>query len=80
MPARTNTRRNRGHESAHALRERRSAQQVAEWEAAFRAATSTGGASATTGDDSANAGAIVSRAHRAEKKSGERGVSHNPGD
>jgi hypothetical protein len=43
MPTRTNTSQTDSDESPQAMRERQSAQQVAEWEAAFRAAKRSGG-------------------------------------
>ena len=69
MPDRTNQR-DEGAESPTARRERESARSVAEWEAAFHEANAEGGDGRQQGDDQANAGAIVSRAHRAEKQSG----------
>ena len=74
MPDRTFTARNGDEESADAIRERRSAEEVAEWEAAFHAPRAAPGDVSTADRDSANAGAMVSRAHRAEKNSGH---SHN---
>ncbi len=74
MPDRMSRRGNRD-ESADALRERQSAREVAEWEAAFRAPRPDPAPPPTMADDRANAGAVVSRAHRAEKTSGGRDLT-----
>ena len=54
-------------ESAEERRGRQSAREVAEWEAALAAGKAPDGAARPAGRDHANAGAVVSRAHRAEK-------------
>jgi hypothetical protein len=70
MPDRMSAPQSGDEESAQAARERRSAREVAEWEAALRASKAAAVTPSTAGADSANAGALVSRAHRAEKTSG----------
>jgi hypothetical protein len=55
-------------ESAEERRSRQSAREVAEWEAALAAGKAPDGAARPADRDRANAGAVVSRAHRAEKK------------
>jgi hypothetical protein len=57
-------------ESADERRNRESAREVAEWETAFAAAKEQGALAGPPDADRANAGAMVSRAHRAEKSSG----------
>ena len=57
--------------SSEEHRTRQSAREVAEWETAFAAARKQGGSDETADADRANAGAMVSRAHRAEKNSGQ---------
>ena len=69
MPDRFSKERGSGDESAEARRERQSAREVAEWEAAFRASRTEPGTEPEPDADRANAGAMVSRAHRAEKES-----------
>ncbi len=54
-------------ESADERRSRQSAREVAEWEAALAAGKAHDGAARPADRDRANAGAAVSRAHRAEK-------------
>jgi hypothetical protein len=54
-------------ESAEERRLRQSAREVAEWEEAFAAGKARGGPARAADRDRANAGAVVSRAHRAEK-------------
>ena len=54
-------------ESADERRSRQSAREVAEWEAALAAGKAHDGAARPADTDRANAGAVVSRAHRAEK-------------
>ena len=54
-------------ESAEERRSRQSAREVAEWEAAFAAGKAHDGPPRPADRDRANAGAVVSRAHRAEK-------------
>ena len=49
-------------------RSRRSAREVAEWEADLAAGKPDGNSAPPDDADRANAGAMVSRAHRAEKK------------
>jgi hypothetical protein len=61
------TTRDTADESVEDRRSRKSAREVVEWETAFAAAKEQGKAQRATGSDHANAGAIVSRAHRAEK-------------
>ena len=60
-----------GDESADERRIRRSAREVAEWETALAAARKQDPSDGTADADRANAGAVVSRAHRAEKSSGQ---------
>ena len=55
------------HESAEERRRRQSAREVVEWEAAFAAGKAQGRPARRATADRANAGAMVSRAHRAEK-------------
>jgi len=62
-----------GGESADARRERQSARSVAEWEAAFHATRTEPDTGRAPDVDRANAGAMVSRSHRAEKASGATG-------
>ena len=66
-------------ESAESNRERQSAREVAMWEAAFAAATDRGSAPPADDADQANAGAMVSRAHRAEKASARTSHPAGPG-
>jgi hypothetical protein len=70
MPDRSSRDEDLGDESAEARRERQSAREVAEWEAAFRAPRTEPRTEPVADADRANAGAVVSRAHRAEKASG----------
>jgi hypothetical protein len=58
-------------ESAEERRTRQSAREVAEWETALAAARKRDHSHGTADPDRANAGAVVSRAHRAEKSSGQ---------
>ena len=60
-----------GDESAEERRTRQSAREVAEWETAFAAARKQDHSDAPADADRANPGAMVSRAHRAEKNSGQ---------
>jgi hypothetical protein len=53
--------------AAEERRSRKSAREVVEWETAFAAAKKQGDATPRAAVDRANAGAMVSRAHRAEK-------------
>ena len=65
-------------ESAEERRGRESAREVTEWETAFAAAKNAknhGEATQPPDADLANAGAMVSRAHRAEKNSARRSKS-----
>jgi hypothetical protein len=57
-------------ESAEERRARQAAENVATWEAAFAATRAQTGAASERDPDRANAGALVSRAHREEKTSG----------
>ena len=66
------TTRDEADESPEGRRTRQSARDVADWEAAFAAGKQQSGVARPGDADSANAGAIVSRAHRAEKGSGRR--------
>jgi len=70
MPDRSSVKRDPRDESPEERRERQSARQVAEWEAAFHAPRAEPGADPGPDPDRANAGAMVSRAHRAEQMSG----------
>ncbi len=54
-------------ESAEERRSRQSAREVAEWEHALSAGRADGNSAAPADRDRAKAGAVVSRAHRAEK-------------
>jgi hypothetical protein len=54
-------------ESEHERRSRRSAREVAEWEAALATGKAHDDQARPADSDRANAGAIVARAHRAEK-------------
>jgi hypothetical protein len=54
-------------ESSEERRTRQSAREVAEWEADLAAGKVDGGPAQAADADRANAGAMVSRAHRAEK-------------
>jgi hypothetical protein len=54
-------------ESAQERWSRQSAREVAEWEAALAAGKADGSPESPADADRANAGAMVSRAHRAEK-------------
>lgn len=54
-------------ESTEERRTRQSAREVAEWEAALAAGKAGGSIARAADADRANAGAMVSRAHRAEK-------------
>jgi len=54
-------------ESAEERWSRQSAREVAEWEAALAAGKADGSPAGPADADRANAGAMVSRAHRAEK-------------
>ena len=56
-------------ESAEERRSRQSTREVAEWEADLAAGKADGAPAQAADADSANAGAMVSRAHRAEKTS-----------
>jgi hypothetical protein len=56
-------------ESAEERRSRQAAREVAEWEAALAASRADGSPGGPVDADRANAGAMVSRAHRAEKTS-----------
>ena len=69
-------------ESAEEHRSRQSAREVTEWETAFAAAKEQGvpPAPAPADPDRANAGAAVSRAHRAEKSSGRSRNAPRPDD
>jgi hypothetical protein len=58
---------NAAHESPEDRRSRQSAREVAEWEAALAAGKADGSPVGPPDADRANAGAMVSRAHRAEK-------------
>jgi hypothetical protein len=58
-------------ESAEGRRNREWAREVAEWETAFAAAKVQRALAGPVDGDRANAGAMVSRAHRAEKSSGD---------
>ncbi len=64
------TKRDDADEAAEARRSRQSAREVTEWETAFAAAKRQGAFAETANADRANAGALVSRSHRAEKSSG----------
>jgi hypothetical protein len=57
--------------SSEEHRTRQSAREVAEWETAFAAARKQGRSDGTADANRANGGAIVPRAHRAEKSSGQ---------
>jgi hypothetical protein len=70
MAERETTKRDEADESAEEHRSRQSAREVTEWEAAFAAAREHGAPAGPADPDRANAGAMVSRAHRAEKSSG----------
>lgn len=54
-------------ESAEERRSRQSAREVADWDAALAAGKADGRVARAADADRANAGAIVSRAHRADK-------------
>jgi hypothetical protein len=56
-------------ESMEERRSRQAAREVAEWDAALAAGQADGGQARAADEDRANAGAMVSRAHRAEKTS-----------
>jgi len=58
-------------ESAQEHRSRQSAREVADWETALETARKQDHSAGTADPDRANAGAIVSRALRAEKSSGQ---------
>ena len=60
-----------GDESAEERRALQAGREVAEWETAFAAAREQGRSDGTADANRANAGAIVPRAHRAEKSSGQ---------
>jgi hypothetical protein len=66
--------------SADELRARQSAENVATWEAAFTAARAETSAPSDGESDYANPGALVSRAHRAEKASGSSPGAVGPDD
>jgi hypothetical protein len=66
--------------SAEERRARQSAEDVAKWEAAFAAARAKTAAPSEGEPDRANAGALVSRAHREEKTSGSPPHAAGPDD
>jgi hypothetical protein len=70
MSDRDTTTHDKAEESAEERRSRQSAREVTEWETAFAAGKEQGAPAGPADADRANAGAIVSRAHRAEKRSG----------
>jgi hypothetical protein len=70
MPDRETTTHDEADESAEERRDRQSAREVSAWEAAFATAKEQGNPARPVDADRANAGAMVSRAHRAEKTSG----------
>ncbi len=70
MSDRETTTHDEADESAEERRNRQSAREVGAWEAAFATATEQGSPAQAADADRANAGALVSRAHRAEKTSG----------
>ena len=67
MSDRENPTEEKAEDSAEERRSRQSAREVAEWEAAFASAKAHGSPARAANVDRANAGAMVSRAHRAEK-------------
>jgi hypothetical protein len=69
MAERETTKRDEADEFAGERRRRESAREVSEWETAFAAAKEQGSLAGPPDADRANAGAMVSRAHRAEKRS-----------
>ncbi|MFN2563854.1 MAG: hypothetical protein ABR499_02425 [Gemmatimonadaceae bacterium] len=80
MSDRETTKHDEADESAEDRRSRRSAREVAEWEAALASGKEQGSPARPADADHANAGAIVSRAHRAEKDSGHARDAARPGD
>jgi hypothetical protein len=70
MPDRETTTHDEADESAEERRNRQSAREVAAWEAAFATAKEQSSPARPADADRANAGAMVSRAHRAEKSGG----------
>jgi hypothetical protein len=75
----TMKRREADDQSAEERRTRQSAREVAEWETALDAARKQDRSDSTADADQANAGAMVSRAHRAEKGSGQSPSAARPG-
>jgi hypothetical protein len=80
MAERETTKRDEADESTTERGSRQSAREVAEWETAFAAANEHGALAESADADRANAGAMVSRAHRAEKSSGGSRNAARPGD
>jgi hypothetical protein len=79
MPQRETPKRDHADESAGEQRSRQSAREVTEWETAFAAARKQGASAEPIDADRANPGAVVSRAHRAEKSSGQSPGAAQPG-
>jgi hypothetical protein len=79
MPERETTRRDEADEPAEDHRARRSAREVTDWETALDVARRQGASAEPADADRANAGAVVSRAHRAEKSSGQSPGAVRPG-
>jgi hypothetical protein len=69
MSDRETTTHDAAEESAEERRNRQSAREVAAWEAAFATAKEQSSPAPPADADRANAGAVVSRAHREEKLS-----------
>lgn len=69
-----------GAESPEERRTRQAADDVAAWDAAFAAAKARSDAPSNEEPDRANAGALVSRAHREEKTSGSSPHAVGPND
>jgi hypothetical protein len=80
MSDRERTMHDEADESAEERRNLQSAREVSAWEAAFATAKEQGSSARPVDADRANAGAMVSRAHRAEKTSGSSRDAARPDD